>query len=162
VHVDPVEAADMAKATITSRLPDLDVLQLLRSASVRFPERTIARLGDVLPMPATKEQSEWAASEGPVAPVVMPEARDVIPLHPVNPGADAPVPPEPPPEFLTTVSFTPPAPAHCWSCGEALPMDRQMKYCPFCGADQRQPTCAECGAVAERGWKHCPDCGAKL
>jgi len=32
--VEPVEAADMAKATINSRLPDLDALQLLRSASV--------------------------------------------------------------------------------------------------------------------------------
>ncbi len=34
VRVEPVSAADMAKATITSRLPDLDALQLLRSAQL--------------------------------------------------------------------------------------------------------------------------------
>lgn len=225
VRVDPVEAADMAKATITSRLPDLDVLQLLRSATMRFTERTITRLSDVLPMPSSKEDAKWAAapvakpeapppppaaatasdgrkpssrrkaapivnddvssgaktiapdvtadvssqaraaSEGAATPIVTPEPHrdtDIIPLHPTHPPVVSSTPTDPPAEFLTTVVFTPPSPAHCWSCAEALPVDRVAKFCPFCGADQRQPTCAECGAVAERAWKHCPDCGVKL
>lgn len=201
VHVEPVEAADMAKATINSRLPDLDALQLLRSATLTITERTIARLGDVLPMPSAKEESKPAPTSAPVtsedapprgarrgsatstrakgtqrtaefeatkvaasppAPAAIPEDNDVIPLHPeVAATADA-KPSDPPPEFLTTVSFTPPAAAHCWSCTGVLPVDRAVKFCPFCGADQRQPTCGKCGATAERGWKHCPDCGTKL
>ncbi len=199
VHVEPVEAADMAKATINSRLPDLDALQLLRSATVTITDRTIARLGDVLPMPSAKEESKPAAApvanedvpprgarrgsaassrskgtqrtaefEAPTVaasappPVAMPGDNDVIPLHPEVTAAAAAKPPDPPPEFLTTVSFTPPAAAHCWSCTGVLPADRAVKFCPFCGADQRQPTCGNCGATAERGWKHCAECGTKL
>ena len=51
---------------------------------------------------------------------------------------------------------------NCWSCDERLPTDRDAKFCPFCGADQRQPSCKACGARAERGWKHCPDCGSVI
>lgn len=150
-RVEPVEAADMAKATINSRLPDLDALQLLRSASITITERAIARLGDVLPIRNTKEESRWAT------PAAEPETQhetEVIPLR--IPEA------APPEEFLTTVTVTPPLGAQCWSCDEALPLDRAVKFCPFCGADQRQPMCARCGAASERGWKHCPECGAKL
>jgi predicted RNA-binding Zn-ribbon protein involved in translation (DUF1610 family) len=183
VRVEPVDAADMAKATITSKLPDLDVLQLLRSATVTITSRAIARLEGVLPMPSPKDESKWAESDlpSPVDPDATPrlspmpgvqseavEAQrnddgKVIPLRverepsPVNS-----VPAGPPPAFLTSVSFSPPAEARCWSCVEPLPLDRQVKFCPFCGADQRQPTCTACGAGVEREWKHCPDCGAKL
>ena len=174
VHVDPVDATDMAKATIASRLPDLDVLQLLRAATMRFTERTITRLSDVLPMPNAKEESAEpapgatdAGSAGATSTEREetpdePDDADVIPLHPASLPVPAAPPSEPPADVLTTVVFTPPVPAHCWSCAETLPTDRGVKFCPFCGADQRQPTCQECGAVAERGWKHCPDCGTKL
>ena len=133
VRVDPVDAADMAKATINSRLPDLDALQLLRSATVTLTERTIARLGDVLPMPSPKSDSK----------------RTTPPVAKEDEGSSRAEPTQPPA-------------AHCWSCADALPLDRTVTFCPFCGTDQRQPVCAECGGAAERGWKHCPDCGAKL
>jgi hypothetical protein len=169
VRTEPVNAADMAKATITSRLPDLDALQLLRSAQVSFSERAIARLGDTLSRTEVSARAEAtqsvAADPGPSTPPMMLELHrdpDIIPLHPVILSAADSKPAEPPPEFLTTVTFTPPAPAHCWSCTESLPVDRAVKFCPFCGADQRQPTCAACGAATERSWKHCPECGAKL
>ena len=147
VRVDPVDAADMAKDTIGSRLPDLAVLQLLRSATVTITERTMARLGNVLPMPGSRDDVPGAAA-------------------PDDPGVPSPAEPSPPvepaPAFLTTVTFTPPAAPNCWSCAGALPVDRAVRFCPFCGVDQRQPTCPECGMVAERGWKHCPDCGTRL
>lgn len=203
VRVDPVDAADMAKATVNSRLPDLDALQLLRSATVTLTERTIARLGDVLPMPSAKEEAKPAPAPAPApvtndeppsrtarrgsapssrskatqraaefeapaaaasapAPPVAPNGNDVIPLHPEIATVSESKPAGPQPDFLTTVTFTPPVAAHCWSCTGVLPLDRAVKFCPFCGTDQRQPTCTECGAMAERGWKHCPDCGATL
>ncbi len=181
VRVEPVNAADMAKATITSRLPDLDALQLLRSAQLTFTERAIARLdsgssrteasSSAKPQPRTKASSRAPATRsvaedaGPVAPATTPESHrdaDIIPFRPITQSAAdsgaADLPSGPP----TTVPVTPPAAAHCWSCSDALPLDRAVKFCPFCGADQRQPTCAACGAAAERGWKHCPECGAKL
>ena len=182
VRVEPVDAADMAKATITSKLPDLDVLQLLRAATMTITPRSIARLEGVLPMPNPRDESKWAEPEPSahadpsaaarpdaisslqVAPGPQPaDDTKVIPLRAErDPGPAGPPPTGPPPAFLTTVSFSPPAEARCWSCIEPLPADREVKFCPFCGADQRQPTCGACGAAAERKWKHCPDCGAKL
>jgi hypothetical protein len=163
VRVEPVSAADMAKATITSRLPDLDALQLLRSAQLTFTQRAIARLDDG--PPRTEATPSVAADPGPATPSAILELHrdpDIIPLHPMSGPAVDSKPAGPPAEFLTTVTFTPPAAAHCWNCSDALPVDRAVKFCPFCGADQRQPTCAACGAAAERGWKHCPECGTKL
>jgi hypothetical protein len=183
VRVEPVDAADMAKATITSKLPDLDVLQLLRAATITITPRSIARLEGVLPMPNPKDESKWAEPDLPArvdpdaarTPDAMPRVQveppakepadetKVIPLRVERePVPVPPVPTGPPPAFLTTVSFSPPAEEHCWSCVEPLPADREVKFCPFCGADQRQPACAACGAGVERKWKHCPDCGARL
>jgi predicted RNA-binding Zn-ribbon protein involved in translation (DUF1610 family) len=183
VRVEPVDAADMARATISSKLPDLDVLQLLRAATMTLTDRTIARLDGVLPMPTPKNESMWAEQDvSPGAePAPLPrssaihaaeiDARppgpanddDVIPLRAEREASPAkPAPAGPPPAFLTTVSFTPPAAERCWSCAESLPIDRPVKFCPFCGADQRQPACAACGAGVDRKWKHCPDCGVQL
>jgi RNA polymerase subunit RPABC4/transcription elongation factor Spt4 len=185
VRTEPLDAAEMAKSTMTSKLPDLDVLQLLRAATISLTSRTIARLEGVLPMPPAREESRWAEPAAPVAAppreaeaapatpqiVAVPEAlpaeresADVIPLHPTavpEPEA-APAPAGPPPAFLTTVSFTPPTEESCWSCSEGLPNDRAVKFCPFCGADQRQPACSACGTPVERRWKHCPECGGSL
>ncbi|MGH7593971.1 MAG: zinc ribbon domain-containing protein [Gemmatimonadales bacterium] len=162
VRVEPVDAADMARDTIQSRLPDLDVLQLLRSATVTITGRTIARLDGVLPMPGLRDAA--GPDPGTEVPDATPAGDEkVIPLRPDHEPRPVKQPAsDPPPAFLTTVSFTAPAEALCWSCTERLPADRQVRFCPFCGADQRQPACAACGMPAERTWKHCPDCGAKL
>ncbi len=160
----PGDAAEMARETMASKLPDLDVLQLLRAATITLTDDAIRRLHDVLPMPVSKEEArggapaESAADEAAVSP-----SDDVIPLHPPRHSAAPPAAvTEPPPAFLTTVSFTPPAPERCWSCAESMPSGREVKFCPFCGADQREPACAACGAPVERSWKHCPDCGARI
>jgi predicted RNA-binding Zn-ribbon protein involved in translation (DUF1610 family) len=70
-------------------------------------------------------------------------------------------PPAPAPAFVTQVRFDAPG-AGCWSCDAELPVGRSVKFCPFCGADQREPTCPACNVAVERGWKHCPDCGERL
>ncbi len=164
VTTDPLDAAEMAKATVASKLPDLDVLQLLRAATVTVTPQSIARLADILPMPAPAAESSESAPRPSTGSVDEP----VIPLHPApiaSPpaGPVTPVRPEPVKEaYLTSVQFTPPGGSTCWSCGETLPGDRAMKFCPECGADQREPVCPACGAAVERRWKHCADCGATL
>jgi predicted RNA-binding Zn-ribbon protein involved in translation (DUF1610 family) len=47
----------------------------------------------------------------------------------------------------------------CRSCGEALPGERQIRFCPFCGADQQPPRCDGCGEELEPEWRYCPACG---
>lgn len=164
VTTDPLDAAEMAKATVASKLPDLDVLQLLRAATVTLTPQSITRLADVLPMPAPAEASEWAHAEAaervsepviPLHPPVVPP----LPTPPAEPAAPAVTHDE---AYLTSVQFTPPAITACWSCGDALPGNRAVKFCPECGADQREPVCAACGAAVEHRWKHCPECGAAL
>jgi predicted RNA-binding Zn-ribbon protein involved in translation (DUF1610 family) len=47
----------------------------------------------------------------------------------------------------------------CRSCGEALPGERQIRFCPFCGTDQQLPRCDGCGEELEPEWRYCPACG---
>lgn len=166
VTVEPADAAEMARGTMAAKLPDLDVLQLLRSATLTFTAEAAARLDGVLPLrPQTGgEPSTWApappppVSETPVTPiraVVAPADHTAVAM------SVPPTPAAPAPEFVTQVRFESPAPG-CWSCAATLPAGRSVKFCPFCGADQREPSCPACGVAVERGWRHCPDCGETL
>lgn len=165
VTVEPADAAEMARGTMAAKLPDLDVLQLLRSATLTFTAEAAAHLDGVLPLrpqppveSAPRTPPPAAATETPVTPL----RAAVAPAdHTAVSAAAPPAPAEPAPEFVTQVRFDPPAPA-CWSCAAALPVGRSVKFCPFCGADQREPACPACGVAVERGWRHCPDCGEKL
>jgi predicted RNA-binding Zn-ribbon protein involved in translation (DUF1610 family) len=155
VRTDPVDAADMAKTTISSKLPDLDVLQLLRAATITVTPRAQVILAgeESLELTGAVAVEEAASSETPVVADAEPEST-WAPPRPI-PTADH----QEPPPVTTTPSA---ADESCWSCHEALPPARNAKYCPQCGADQQQPNCAACGGAVERRWKHCPDCGAKL
>lgn len=165
VVAEPSDAAEMARGTMAARIPDLDVLQLLRSATLTFDASTAARLDGVLPLrPATPtEPSPWAppAPAEPVETPVIPIRAEVAADHTAVAPPAAPPAATPAPAFMTQVRFDAPG-AACWSCEATLPSGRTVKFCPFCGADQREPTCPACNVAVERGWKHCPDCGERL
>lgn len=168
VHTEPAEAAMVARETLGTKVPDLDLLQRLRSASMVFTDDAADRLEGVRPIPvaaapappieapAQEEETSGADLPRTVFPIRPPEVPDATAVAP-----RASQPTEPPPAFLTGVAFTPPS-AACWSCGEGLPTDRVVKFCVACGADQRQPACPGCGISVERGWKFCAECGAKI
>lgn len=160
VTTDPVEAAEMARSTLDSKIPDLDVLRLLRSATLTFTDDAISRLEGVRPL-------KTAAAPEPAEPVPGRADADVLPMrraaevadHTATPAARSPT--EPPPPFLTKVAFTAPD-ASCWRCSAVLPTGRTIKFCVECGADQRKPRCANCGADLDPSWKHCAECGAAV
>lgn len=165
VTVEPTDAAEMARGTMAAKLPDLDVLQLLRSATLTFTADAATRLDGVLPLRPQPpvEPSPWAAPLAPAPEVV---ETPITPIRSVVAPADhtavaRATPAGPAPEFVTQVRFDPPADG-CWSCAATLPAGRSVKFCPFCGADQREPSCPACGVAVERGWRHCADCGEKL
>lgn len=141
VTVTPADAAEMARATLASRVPDLDVLRLLRSAALTFTDDALSRLQGVRVLPQPAAPSEATES---------PEEDRVFPIRRGMEVADA-----------TRVVSREAAP-RCWSCDAALPVDRVVNFCVACGADQRARRCAACGASVERDWKHCPDCGSSL
>lgn len=182
---EPEEAGEMARTTLADKLPDLDLLKLLRTAMVTLSNEVVDRLGDA-PFGGARAEAEakWrqlddapppngpAIADAPVARkpvarklVARAAAPTVIPLPTVQDATrvvPSHAPLGPPPAYLTgPTAFTAPGPA-CWSCNFELPADRVVKYCTECGADQRPPTCAACGEGVERAWKHCAECGAKL
>ena len=167
VRVDPLEAGEMARTTLAAKLPDLDVLKLLRSASVTLTDEAIERLDGVLPMPTSHDESKWAAQVERGDDDLPPDNSDIIPL-PISPelavavAEAAAMPSASRSDMESPEPVSPSAEAWCWSCAEALPGNRQVKFCPFCGADQRQPACLACGTPVERRWRHCPECGARL
>ncbi|HET9064225.1 MAG TPA: zinc ribbon domain-containing protein [Gemmatimonadales bacterium] len=157
VVTEPMDAAEMARTTLATRIPDLDVLRLLRSASVTFTDDAITRLDGVRILPS--KLPELAAPdetpESPPEPVPEPpaERERVFPIRRQAQVADA----------TRVTSSPPPADGEtCWSCGAPPPPGRRVSFCVSCGADQRAPTCGGCGTAVERSWKHCPDCGQAL
>jgi hypothetical protein len=64
-----------------------------------------------------------------------------------------------PPDATEEPSF---AGKPCAFCPETLPDDPRIRYCPYCGGDQRLWPCARCGAVLERGWRFCISCGHEI
>ncbi|MGK7311319.1 MAG: zinc ribbon domain-containing protein [Candidatus Longimicrobiales bacterium M2_2A_002] len=50
----------------------------------------------------------------------------------------------------------------CSFCSEPLPERRRVRFCPYCGADQRLNPCPRCDAVLEEGWKYCVNCGTEV
>jgi hypothetical protein len=54
---------------------------------------------------------------------------------------------------------SPPAP--CTRCGEELPEVEGLRFCPTCGAEQREPSCAGCGAQVDPAWSFCVHCGVR-
>jgi predicted RNA-binding Zn-ribbon protein involved in translation (DUF1610 family) len=134
-EVTPADAAELARVTVSEKLPDLAVLQLLRGARINIkvdaaPAPKPGPTPKVVSIPQSAVEEKWQnASRGDVA----------------KPAASA----------MTDAS-------RCWSCGEALPAGRSVKFCPQCGADQRPPSCQHCNEPLEREWKHCPECGVKV
>lgn len=48
---------------------------------------------------------------------------------------------------------------NCRACGGDLPPRDDLRFCPWCGADQEAPTCGGCGAELDETWTYCPECG---
>ncbi len=49
----------------------------------------------------------------------------------------------------------------CSFCRAPLPAERDVLYCPRCGADQRTRPCPSCGEALQAGWQFCIRCGSR-
>jgi hypothetical protein len=159
VETRPPEAAEMARTTMASKIPDLDVLALLRSATITFTDDAVLRLEGVLPLtPPMPDEAEPLVEGKPARTDNMLAMR----RQPETTGSPVAAPiSRPSVEHRTGVAFIPPS-SLCWQCDAPLPPGRDAKFCVECGADQRQPACSACGSGVERHWKHCPECGNRL
>jgi double zinc ribbon protein len=63
------------------------------------------------------------------------------------------------PQRAAPAAVVPQAGERCRACGEALPADRPITFCPHCGQNLTIVNCQACGAELEVGWRFCPSCG---
>lgn len=53
-----------------------------------------------------------------------------------------------------------PRPKPCPACRSPLPVDREARFCPFCGKVLVPVPCADCSAMLQPDWAFCATCGA--
>ncbi len=60
-------------------------------------------------------------------------------------------------------SSAPPVPAadtsSCHACRAVLPREAGLRFCPGCGANQREAPCPDCGFALRSDWNFCIRCG---
>lgn len=101
------------------------------------------------------EPSEFIAGSGVEAPDAVSPVAGVVEMA-IPEGelraVDAPVDP----------GFEAAGGAPCRACDEPLPEREDLRFCPYCGADQREPACQACGETLNAGWAFCPRCGTAV
>ncbi|MCH8938066.1 MAG: zinc ribbon domain-containing protein [Gemmatimonadetes bacterium] len=104
------------------------------------------------------------------APPPSPEAEEEDPALEFSSEERDPFVPDPDVLDLTTAKMTaidvaegvPFAGTSCLYCGEDVPVERVVKFCPFCGRDLRMVSCPACGADLEASWRYCITCGDSI
>lgn len=133
----PPEAQDTLAAEAGAVNPDPGLVREFAGAVVRLDPGKAARvLGD----------------EARYAPAAAGKAAE--PVEEILRGAAFAAEPEPP------QAHPPVAQEICRNCGRSLPLHREVVYCPFCGGQAGERTCAGCGEQLEEGWRFCVRCGA--
>ncbi|MFI5246151.1 MAG: hypothetical protein ACHQQR_13040, partial [Gemmatimonadales bacterium] len=154
---------DDLRAELSSPNPDLTAWRAYASSRVTISQEHARRLGVAMPLaatpaatPASTSASTPAADPSTVtapatAPNAIPEsapaaqgprAKGTPEPHPVrrlSPAAPRPLDPE-----AETAPHVP-RPG-CRYCGQSLPEDRKVNFCPSCGQNQLVRRCAACSA----------------
>jgi Double zinc ribbon len=114
-----------------------------------------------------RDYAEVGVAPNPFAP-----ALDATAPPPVVVAAPSPAPSAPrvdlpaPAERADSATTAEPAPAPrprpkpCPHCRSPLPVDRDVRFCPFCGKCLVPVPCADCSAMMEPEWSFCATCGA--
>jgi hypothetical protein len=153
VRTEPEEARLRFAEELQSPNPDLDVLRKVEHAVISLRSEPLARALDPEPDPDLS-YAPPAASAPPAPPLPgldLPQLDAFEPLDEVAEPAEEPLAEEP----------VDPVP-HCLYCGDRLPADRPVRFCPHCGQRQTPPECPQCHSEVEPGWRHCVSCGAAL
>ena len=143
---EPEDVRALFAAELQTPNPDLGILQLHENAVVSLEARPLAEALDSKPELAFAPPGhtpELLVDESPIS--------TLADLPSIEPTADR-ASPEQHAEAIT----------HCSTCGELLPANRMVNFCPHCGSSQVRTGCPACGADVEPGWRHCVTCGAPI
>ena len=158
VRTEPEDARVEFVEEVRSPNPDLDVLRRLEGVVISLRSEPLARALDSEPELDSTDPTAPAA--GPPAPPI--PGLDLPLLDTVEPidDPDEPAGPLLDEDQLADAPAT--SVAHCLYCGDRLPIDRPVRFCPHCGQRQTPPECPSCHSEVEPGWRHCVSCGAAL
>jgi hypothetical protein len=168
VRTEPEDARVEFVEEVKSPNPDLDVLRRLEHVVISLRSEPLARALE--PEPELEAPYLTAPAAAPPAPPIpgldLPQAETFEPID-VS-GAlldDDPLPDEPAEPVVDEDQLADePAPLapHCLYCGDRLPADRPVRFCPHCGQRQAPAECPRCHSEIEPGWRHCVNCGTPL
>ena len=153
VGTEPEEARARVEEELRSPNPDLGVLHRVEHVVVSLRSEPLAR--------ALHPGIDPELAYAPAAPAPPPAAG-------LDPALDAPLDVaideeledlEPGPGAAASIESAEP---HCLYCGDSLPTDRPVRFCPHCGQRQSPPECPRCHSEVEPGWRHCVSCGTAL
>ena len=154
-QLDPESAADELGIEAESSDPDLSLYRKFAACDV-----VLALGGALPPRPAPSFVDVAADAEDPASVRHEPEVASIeetLRALGVEPET-APAAPAAQPAARRHVAQ--PAAPRCAFCANALPVGRDVRFCPFCGGDQTARACAECGEPLEEDWRFCVACGA--
>jgi predicted RNA-binding Zn-ribbon protein involved in translation (DUF1610 family) len=144
---------DDLRAELASPNPDLSAYRAYLTSRVTIAQEAARIAGESMPAPpapaavapAPEPAGAPPLSEAVTAPKTI-RPSTAAPLRPLDAAAAA---------EATSLSARP----GCRYCGQALPEDRPIHFCPSCGQNLLQRRCAACSAELEPGWKFCVECG---
>ena len=175
VTLDPDDVQEVLRAEVEAVVPDTGAFRdfagarlLLQAEAVRsvLDERSLYAPPGIEPEPGPSIVPE-EVRENPFAPdpAIAAEPVQAEPSPPPPPVAE-PVVESPPPEPVTSdgrssalVFETVEPPVSCPECHRALPPERAVSFCPFCGTLVTPGTCVRCGDTIEPTWRYCATCG---
>ena len=192
VRLEPVEARDELRSELESPYPDVGAYRRFSGSEVwvELPDRALSpeapqssqlpEAPEVPEVPETSEPPEASQASEPAKASGASSDRDpdgaagsgrTGPRRQPTPAHHGSAAPERAPLRLHTADETPGkaedrrrslAGRVCSFCSEPLPERRRVRFCPYCGADQRLSPCPRCDAVLEEGWRYCVNCGFEV
>jgi predicted RNA-binding Zn-ribbon protein involved in translation (DUF1610 family) len=149
VRTEPEEVRARFAEEAASTNPDLRVLHKFEHVLVSIRSEPLARALDSEPDPGLPYPSHFETQA--LAGLDLPALDPLNDLDPNEPDASAE------PDEVPMAN-----PPHCLYCGDALPGDRPVRFCPHCGQRQAPSECPRCHSDVEPGWRHCVSCGTAL
>lgn len=161
---------DDLRAELASKNPNVQAYRAYLNTRVTLAQERVREALDALgpaaprPSPSGADAADAAAGAGlgaaaRVAPGTLPPASASPPApgrRPAAPRQQA-VPDATRPVDVDTMTRS--ARPGCRYCGQSLPPDRAVRFCPHCGQNLSVRRCGACSAELEPGWKFCVSCG---
>jgi hypothetical protein len=132
---------DDLRAELSSPNPDLGAYRAYLTSRVSLSQQHTKALTSAMPAaPASSTPlAEAITAPKPVrSSIITPRSRPLDPAAETTPRSSRP---------------------GCQYCGQPLPEDRPLHFCPSCGQNLRARRCAACSAELEPSWKFCVACG---